>query len=358
MKAIIHIGMPKTGSTSIQAWLSKNRAALEAAGVYSQKRGGMRNGARWNALNHAIYYVAQDELGVDEKMAWASQLERKPHREANYFEHYRMLTRQFEELSKMPGKFIFSGEFVFRYNKIQMMALDLYLSRYFEERTYVIYLRETVNFFLSMYGQKIQNNSHSEVEGATLEYSEFLNRCANGLVPYGLESSFGNLFDWKEVLGDKLNVRLLEPDWLVNGDLIEDFASFSGTPTISKPERLNQSIAAEYIEYVRMLNLEHKRTLPLRTRWKALNFLRVASCGKQKLAASDAEAESILEIHRDQEERIRKRFFPERPNLYSRKNRGQGTWPVPLTSRRKSEIESEIRKKIAPVEWPPHNLAD
>lgn len=356
MKAIIHIGMEKTGSSSIQAWLRSNRALLKAERVYPNEGVGVLEGIRRLALKYAIFYVARDEMGVDEKSAWVGPAGRAPSLEREYFENYRLLTEQLEKISSKPGTFIYSHETIFRCRKIQMIALDKYLSRYFEDRVYVAYIRDTVDFFLSMYAQKLRNNIFYEC--GTLEYSEFLNRCTTGLVPYGLESSFGNLFEWEKVLGDKLNVRLLEPEWLVDGDLIEDFASLVGVPAFCKPGRRNESFAAEYIEYVRLLNLEYKRTLPLKIRRKALEILTKASSGKPKLAFSHAQSESIREIHRDQEERIRKRFFPDRKQLYSAKFRGRSIEPLPLTYRRKLEIESMIRERMAPEEWLPHKLAD
>ena len=102
MKAIIHIGMWKTGSTSIQAWLSKNRAALEAKGVYLRKGARISGGTGRRAIKCAIYYVAKDEMGVDEKTAWLGPQERKPDREFAYTEQAQLLTRQLEEVSKKP----------------------------------------------------------------------------------------------------------------------------------------------------------------------------------------------------------------------------------------------------------------
>ena len=49
MKAIIHIGMMKTGSSTIQKWLRRNRLALAAEGMHSNKGMGMHR----RALQHA-----------------------------------------------------------------------------------------------------------------------------------------------------------------------------------------------------------------------------------------------------------------------------------------------------------------
>ena len=344
MKAIIHIGMAKTGSTSIQEWLKSNGGALEARGIYSNE-GEFRwaSGRGRRVLTYAIYQVARQELGIDENAAWLGPRERKPENDEKLHKKYKLLTSQLEDLSGKPGIFIYSDEILYRCSEIQMLALEKFFSRIFEDRAYVVYIRNTVDFLISFYSEKIQNNIF--FEQSTQPYSKFLAKCINTPVPFGPECSFGNLFNWHKLLGDRLNVRLLEPDWLVNGDLVDDFASLIGVAPFGKPSRMNESIAAEYIEYVRFLNRKFRDTLPLNVRGKAISILKDASSGKQKLAASDVQAKLICDIHREQEEKIRKRFFPDRPLLFLQKFRGNGVAPVPLTWRRKAEIESEIRKK-------------
>ena len=355
MRAIIHIGMEKTGSSSIQVWLRSNRAALESLGIHQNKDVDLQGGYRGRAIKHAIFHVALEEMGVDEKMAWMGPIE-KMRKERNIYENYKLLTDHLEKLNhKEPGTFIYSMEGLYNCNKIQIIALDKFLSRFFDDRTYVVYIRNTVDFLVSMYSQKIRSNQNSEY--AVIEYHEFIKLCACDLAPYGTASSFGNLFDWQYVVDEKLNVRLLESDWLVNGDLIEDFASIIGVAPIFNPGRMYQAIAAEYVEYLRFLNREYRDNLPRKIRRRVVEILANASSGKPKLSASDAQAKSIRELHREQEERIREKFFPDRPMLFSAALRGVGVSPAPLTLSRKAEIESLINEKMAPDIWAPHELA-
>ena len=350
MKAIIHIGMMKTGSSSIQMWMQSARAALAADGVRSNEDAITFENLHRRALTHAAFELALQEFDVKEKDARAN-LEKSLNKSAGMHEISKILTKQFDKLSRKSGTFIYSDETLYNFNEIQMIALDNFLSRFFEERNYVVYIRNFVDFFVSMYSQKLQNKR--SYEHCTQEYSKFLEICMSTLVPYGVESSFGNLFEWSKVFGDRLDVRLLESDWLVNGDLIEDFASLTGFATFVKLDRVNESLAAEYVEYVRLLNRKFKNNLRSKIRRKAISILLDASSGKPKLAASDAQAKMIRDYHRGQEESIRKRFFPERSSLFSPKFRGSGLAPAPLTNRRKLEIESDIREKLSPEVWPP-----
>lgn len=355
MKAIIHIGTAKTGSTSIQKWLFSNFDALEAEGVYSNEGvfRMIRGHGRDAELRHLVFQVAKDELGADEKTAWMGPAGRNIAIEGTINENCQFMTEQFEKLSECPGIFICSFESLHRCNEVQIKALEKYLSRFFRDRTYVVYIRNTVDFLISFYSEQLRNNLVFEY--STQPYSAFLRECVNNIAPYGPERSLNNLMVWDEILGGRLNVRLLESNWLINGDLIEDFASLASVATFRKPPRKNESFAAEYIEYVRYLNQEFRDDLPSKIRWKAVRILRNASSGKPKLAASDAQAKSIRDLHRGQEEKIRKRFFPDRKFLFSQKSYGDGVAPPPLTERRKAEIETEIREKLEV--WVPHELA-
>ena len=360
MKAIIHIGMMKTGSTSIKTWLSSNFAALKAQGVLSNQDAGVFGKIpAQNGLKYAACEVALREFGVDENSTWlVPRVEKIPGGMEKMRDICKLMTDQLENLSGKIGILIYCDEVIYRFSKIQMIALEQYLSRFFEEITYVIYIRNTVDFLVSMYTQKLHNSLiYAHGTQNYIGFFEFLKNCASGLVPFGLESSFGNLFDWSNVLGDRLNVRLLESEWLVNNDLIEDFASLVGVPAFEKPDRMNEAFAAEYVEYVRYLNSEYRNILPSATRLKSTDILKLSSSGKPKLAASDAQAKLIHDLHREQEEKIRKVFFPDRPFLFSPKLRNNGTTPTPLTERRKVKIGHEIQVSLAPEVWSPYEFA-
>ena len=360
MKAIIHIGMMKTGSSSVQAWLRSNRVALEDRGVRSNEDA--QGGFRRLALKHAAFQVAMDELGACEEVAWMGAMKKVPAMESEIHENYQLLSDQLENMSRLPGFYIHSSEGLYKCNETQIIALDTFLSRFFEHRTYVVYIRNVADLFVSLYSQKLRTNPYfdyvtPERHYARQEYFEFMAKCTSELVPYGRESSFEHLFAWHSMLGSRLNVRLLEPDWLVEGDLIEDFAYLAGVPALRKPARMNESFAAEYVEYVRYLNCEMHDAIPQKFRKEVLSILKSASSGKPKVAVSDALAKSIRYLHREQEEKIRKTFFPDRPFLFSPKHRGEGVAPAPLTDQRRAEIESEIREKMSPEVWASYELA-
>ena len=338
MKATIHIGMKKTGSTSIQTWMASNRIALEAAGVRL-----IEETVNDAALRNAACHVAMHELGEDEEIVWPGRW-KSERRDSDHDE----LSAKLENLSRKSGMFVYSHEGLYDCSELHMKSLDRFLARYFEDRTYVAYIRDSADFFVSMYSQKIVNFNKKY---GSVPYSEMVDRCMRETVPFSPDSDFGNLLAWDDVFGEKFSVRLLDSIWLIKGDLIRDFASLIGVAAYRVPENMNESLAAEYIEYCRELLVKYGKGYHTNFREPVMKTLLEASAGKPKLCFSDEQAKAIYEFRREEEERIRIRFFPERDCLFAPRCRGGGIAPTPLTRFRKKEIESFLRKKIPLSAW-------
>lgn len=349
MKAFIHIGMAKVGSTSIQTWLNLNRDNLRKVGVYSLQEELPRRGL-WNASLH----LAMREIGVEQLMAnlWPIN-DFGDEKKKMIEEHWNLVDAKLKKLSGEPGIFVYSAENIYGLQDIRIIALDKMLSLFFQEITYIVYIRDTVDHYISQYSEKLRLN----VLDPVISFSKILEKFAEEIYPYGYKYSLERIFVWDKVIGERLMVRLLESDFLLNSDLIEDFASVLGVDAFRKPEKMRESFAAEYIEYVRFLNSEFGESLPKDIRRNALEILSTASAGKPKLSASDAQAVAIHATNRHLEGKIRKKFFPDRPFLFSPKRRGDGVAPAALTERRKAAIQTQIREKIGPAGWKPYDLA-
>ena len=367
MKAIIHIGMPKTGSRSVLIWMLLNRSALKRQGLHTLA-------APAPQLLMASIHVATNELGVDEKTAWQGWegkpgaralglevdnnatrekvAEQKRFRAGEIENAYKFVTGELENLAGKSGSFIWLDERLYD-QKSLIPSVDRILARFFDDRTYVAYIRNTADFFVSKYSQDLRD---CDEKYGTMRFSEYLDRCASRSALQDEDGPLEHLFAWHSVVGERLNVRLAESDWLINGDMIDDFSSLIGVDAFRKPGRKNEAFAAEYIEYVRFLNRRFGRSLPDDMRRKIIKFLTASSSGKPKLAASDSQAALIHDVHRELEERTRESFFPDRPFLFSPKLRGSGVMPSPLTVRRKGKIESEISRTLA-MNWNPYEIA-
>ena len=367
MKAIIHIGMPKTGSRSIQVWMRSNYDALNSMGVRYFF-------APVPLLLNASIHVATVEHGVEEKTAWQGwegkpgarvlglEIDEKTNSRAvgrqkraraeKIEKYYKILIGKLEKISRESGVFVWSDERL--YDKKSLISpLDEILGRFFDDRSYVVYIRNTVDYFVSKYSQDLRDCDENY---GKIEFSEYLEKCSDGANFHDEDRPLENLFSWSNLIGGRLNVRLAESDWLVKGDLIEDFSSLIGIDALRKPGRENESFAAEYVEYVRFLNRSFGHSLPDDIRVDVLKALRDASSGKPKLAASYEQVDLILKVHQELEERVREKFFPDRPFLFSRKLRNRGVMPLPLTNCRKGKIESEISEALG-TDWDPYVFA-
>ena len=350
MKAIIHIGLPKAGSTSLQRWIYVNRADLESNGVYILAP--KESLARGWKLIPASMYVGIHELGFPEQTI--RQRLGKPPYEGEVENIYKSLILEFECMrTSRPRIFLASCERIIWLNESQIIAFDKLLSHYFESRTYIAYIRNTVDYYISWYSQKLYNNNLPR----SMNLHEYLQYCTSDTTSISRESYWHQLFIWEGMFGDNFNVRLLESEWLLENDLYKDFSSLIGVPVYSKPARANESFAAEYIEYVMKINELFGHSIPIDTRRKALNFLQHYSIGKPKLSISEVQAHAIrMKIH-DQEEKIRRKFFQTRKSLYSEKSRAQEVLASPLTVNQLAAIDAEIQKAISPTKWDQYRLA-
>lgn len=297
------------------------------------------------SLRNAACHVAMQELGADEETVWPGRW-KSERRDTDYD----VLSKKFEDLSRESGMFVYSHEGLYDCTELHMIALDKFLARFFEEITYVAHIRDSADFFASMYSQKIVNFNKKY---GSIPFSETVDRCMREAIPFAADSDFGNLFEWDGVFGKRFSVRLLESERLFKGDLIRDFASIVGVEAYRIPKKMNESLAAEYIEYARDLLVKFGRYQGFRTDFRSpvMETLLEASSGKPKLSVSDDQAKSIYEFRREIEEKIRIKFFPDKVSLFAPKHRGGGIAPAPLTPLGKKEIDALIRKKIPMSVW-------
>ena len=335
-KAVIHIGLPKCGSTTIQSWMDMNREAIET-------KGGWIFDTDPKQLICACIHLAINELGVDEMTAWRNFPVLQKKRGDKIREIYDDLSGRIEKKLGNFYVFVYSWERLsYKAEEFHILALDTYLSKFFENRTYVLYLKDTVDLFVSSYSQALRSQ-YPEINCKS--FQKWLKKLTSNPAQNFKENYFERLLVWNKVVGSRLHVNLLDPDTLKNGDLIDDFSSLIGLGPFCKPTRRNVSFAAEYIEYVRYLNLKFADDLLNKSRTQIVEILTNQSLAKPKLSVSDEQAETIRNTFHEKHEIIRNIFFPDRHFLFSPKYYGEGTTPLPLTERRKDEIELEIRKK-------------
>lgn len=313
-RAVVHIGMPKTGSTSIQKWLEQNKAVLAQRGVgYDQIN---PDGFRKDGTHHGIALVQRQAHGelmpnktfrlrygvtdLEKQSAFAQAFEAELERAV---------------LACTGDTFVLSSEALagLAHSPEQIKSLQSWLSRYFEEAHYVVYFRRQEDWLVSSYSQRLRR-------GSTKPFEDFL-------AEDGRQNWFAVARKWADHVGrDNLSVRLLDRDRLKDGDLIADFADILGISrdgTEMVPST-NESLSAAAAEYLRVTNLvvpatskNGKKLNPLRQKVRAA--LDRQDLGLPKLALSPKDAKRLRKINAVSNEKLRAMFFPDLDEVFPAK---------------------------------------
>lgn len=320
MRAIVHIGMPKTGSTSIQAFLWMNRAALRRQGVLYE-RCDPRFGSQ---LDHAVAAMAMTgrELNHNNKLRYgypdiASQKRTRATVEA-HLERHAMRTgfRAYLISSEHILPWLVTAE--------DAAALDTLLSRYFDPVHYIIYLRRQEEMVASSYSEVIKRGYAVKLE-AQLEKDMQRFRY------------FDSVSLWAGVVGaDRLDVRLLESDWLRNGDLLADYCAACGLDPgpLAVPPRQNSSLTDEQAELLRIVNAVRPELRPDGSRDPLAAALRdrIGRLPTQgpPVALPPRARQWVRRHHEEGNEKLRAAWFPDRPELFPERPEPPETRPIAL----------------------------
>lgn len=227
MKAIVHIGTEKTGTTSIQRYLYLNRKKLSAAGYHFIQSAGETN-------NRALpAYCVADERFDDFFRAEGITT----HEEKEQFK--RSFINRFEaELQGLPKRIhtvlISSEHFHSRIStEAELHNVHALLSTYFDEIKVVCYLREQVATCVSYYSTHLKG-------GGIASFGKFLERCKSTDIYYNYALMLKN---WESFFGfEALDVSLFAKDYFLNGNLLDDFTA---KIDLSLVGTLNQNVELE-----------------------------------------------------------------------------------------------------------------
>ncbi|MFN4098215.1 MAG: hypothetical protein ACK4GT_00425 [Pararhodobacter sp.] len=308
MKALIHIGLPKAGSSSIQQFLKINREALLDRGI-RYERLKPRFGSQFELAATGVveaggtvtYEAARLVLGF-----------RQDGDDRAFVQEFRaMLDRQ------RPGwtepLYVGSSEHIqpWLHQPARIRALDGFLGGYFAGIRYLLYLRPQAELLLSSYAERVRRGSTMSFEQHLGERWEMLN--FDAVVSL-----------WEGVLGaERLDVRLLRPDALAGGDLIADFCAAMGTNPggLVTPPRMNAAPGAGELAFRRRLNslLRVRRADGNRNPWYQ-RALRLRSALQRRpdpplILSPDLRAQVEAQFAASNES-LRARRFPERPSLF------------------------------------------
>ncbi len=236
---VLHVGMGKTGTSSIQAWFHRNRQRLTRHGVLFPQSPGKRRHARLSlAVQVDEARRPPDRRGIEEPPA--SQL--------------RPVVR--EELvaeirASKPSRLLLSDEGLCGASDEAIENLRHLLDGVAESVRVVFYLRRQDEHLCSRYQQVVKWN------GLTARLAERADRMGRAA---GLYDYRARLEAWQRVFRpDELVVRRFERADFVGGTLLRDFLDAAGLALHPEdfeegPTR-NTSLDAESVELLRLLNI-------------------------------------------------------------------------------------------------------
>lgn len=302
MKAIVHIGTEKTGTTSIQSFLYQNRRKLRKAGFHFLQCAGKTN-------NRALpaYCLHNDRTDDFYRNLGISTLEAR-------IEHKRKFIIELEkELGGLPSHIkavvISSEHFHSRIRtEEEMDNVHELLSTYFSEIEIVCYLRDQITTCTSYYSTALKSGNPSS-------FAAFIERCKPKNYYFNYEEMLQN---WERCFGLKaLNVSLFSRAHFVNGDLLDDFTSKIDPDLVGKlntnVQIENESLNPTGQALARAVNIAFPiRTLrpelaPLREQCRQLVNKRYKGKGRQLTPESQRQ---VFAAFADMNESLRLKFFP------------------------------------------------
>lgn len=310
MKAIIHIGTQKTGTTTIQNWMRLNTEALA------------RQGFRYQPVSKRTY--AQMELGLAAVSragelfdvpgkAYAMGVERTLESQAAHVAKFEAMLREGVKTWPEPV-YIASSEQIHAWchSEKRMRALHDFLTGIFDEVQYIVYYRPQDDFMLSTYSESVKR-------GEMLSLQQHID---NQLPKMNF---FRRARMWAGVVGhENLTVRLFDRGAFVNGDLVDDFCAVTGIDRapLQDPPRMNESLNAAQIDFY----LKIGRFLPNRRKDGGPHYLYhglvrlfrpYLKRKPGKVSLSPEQRAHIRATAAPWNEKMRAEWFPERETLFT-----------------------------------------
>ena len=232
--ATIHIGLPKTGTTSVQRFLALNAERLAEVGIsYPRflKKENHHALAAYGVGSQIVHMSRMSGLNsIEEWQAWRPRFR-----------------REFLEHTTGGGHWIFSSEHIAsRLNTHERIgSLMELLDEAFEQCRIIVYVRRQDEMAISSYSTWVRDGLTREFD--IDEHIEMRNRYDFRMI----------IERWMAYLPkEAISIRLL-PNERSDATLIEDFAAAIGIGDITNwklPPRMNTTLSAPEVEFLRRLN--------------------------------------------------------------------------------------------------------
>ena len=313
-RALLHIGFEKTGSTSIQAFLTDNVDRLRALG-YFVPRSLAREDGFCNHTRLAAYALADhkldDDLRLHHGVTNADQL-------AAFRETTTTNLAQEAAQAAGCGFMLLSNEHLS--SRItepgELASLQALLATVCEEATIFVYLRNQAELLQSAYNEAIKVGFH-DID----LIPDFATPAPDGWVERRY-FEYGSTLDlWAETFGrENIAIRLFEPDGLLFGDVVQDllFRIHVDPSRFTAFPRANEGLDAAAQHFLKQLNGSLSHLAPneaARIRERVVEILMQKRRGTGRRLTT-SEAATFIAQFEDENESVRRRWFPDRPTLF------------------------------------------
>ncbi len=236
-QCFLHIGTEKTGTTSIQHFLARNRERLLAQGIMYPSAPGKDNHVGLAA--YAMNDEREDSVRIQAGLKPGSDVEKFRNR------LIRNMTDEFAGSS--AARLLLSNEHLSsRLNsKTEVARIKALCDRFAAETKVVVYLKNQIDFLVTSYATSIKS-------GAVHKFPFPLRMDHHKRMDY-----WRLITHWQESFGrDSMIVRRFEPEDFPGGDLFADFAALIpfSLDGFERPSRLNETLNAQAIAFLREFN--------------------------------------------------------------------------------------------------------
>ena len=238
-KAILHIGFPKTGTTSLQAFLYKNRELLKEQNICYE----MFEKSRKRIIRDVETYRNGTFLDIDNPLYGKRKLIHK----------FTAISdkRDLKELAKTTPAALFSYENMSRTHTVNWYSIvNLLKKSGFDEVSIFGYIRPQDSFLLSSWKMCIK--------GKYLDYNcDFNDYCLNNSRQANYDMHLERIEKHLESFRSEISVRLYDRYEFEGGDIYHDFCSAIGCKwddCFEIPKDVNTTTTLDVTEALRVIN--------------------------------------------------------------------------------------------------------
>ena len=235
-KLVLHIGMAKTGTSTIQETLGQGADQLRDQGIFY---------APWKPFNHSFTFTVLF-LGQPEKSFYYKQL--APISDEDWAQELRRLADQWKAFFSAAdkGSWVVSAENLGRLAEDELLALRAFVEPYFDEIKVVAYVREPLRALKSKWEQDVKELRQPVEPQALLARTK-------------KQMTYRYFRRWIDTFGrDNFVLRRFDPASFEGGNLLSDFlkaAELEINAELTPPEKeSNQSLGVEGVSLLLALN--------------------------------------------------------------------------------------------------------